>query len=164
VEVPALRPQPNAFEAAAVQPAPRPAVRGAGSNRVALILAVVLLGIAVYWTVANHRKIADWPRARGEVVALRVARRIGYCPTVVFTAASGMRYRFEGGSGFYRIGETVEVVYPAEAPNEAMVNSMSDLMGGPLICALFAGLCFLAWSVSGRGATPAQEGRCASWA
>lgn len=116
-----------------------------------LVVGLVLAGQSV-------SLLADGERARGTVLSLEwrtehsssshknrsSGRRMAY-PVVEFTSADGEQRTFRGSVGSdppsYEAGERVEVLYPADSPQEARINGFASLWLGPLI---FGGLGLLA--------------------
>ena len=98
------------------------------NNRPTIItlLAISLCALmAAVWAYADRRaELADWERAEGVVVD--VGRRAIFA----FTAADGRRYtvwsKVRSDIPVFSKGEEVEVVYPADAPEEAKIDSLFE--------------------------------------
>ncbi len=108
-----------------------------------LVVGVILAGVSVSF-------LADAERARGTVVALEwrndhdgVSRKkrendkpAAY-PVVEFTSADGTQRTFRNSTGSnppsYEEGERVEVLYRADAPEDAQINGFASLWLLPLI-------------------------------
>lgn len=117
---------------------------------VGIVLFVVLESIAVVLTVRALER-SDWPRADGTVVEVSsyvdrdTSRRNGrrrttettmYRPVVEFSV-NGQQYRFTSKvstSDPWTVGDTVEVVYNPDNPNDAAITGASGwvpwLLGG----------------------------------
>ena len=131
-----------------------------------LVLGALLLRHGWRWYHETHNRLAAYARTEGQVVALVAEVKddedgnIVWHPVVEFTTASGERVQFQETSGFGfralapRVGQTVDVVYNPDTPEEAMLASWLTLwfpvvglgcLGG---VALFFGLVLLleAWS------------------
>lgn len=104
--------------------------------------------------------------ATGEVVDLKRAQSgsgvANYRPVVVFRDAGGVERRFEGAIGAnppdYRKGEQVAVLYDPAAPDQAVINSWSQRVMGPVLAGGFGAL--LLW-LEMRGWRAARRRRSA---
>ena len=103
--------------------------------------------------------------ATGEVVDLKRSQSgngvASYRPVVVFRDASGVERRFEGAVGAnppdYRKGEQVAVLYDPAAPDQAVINSWSQRVMGPVLAGGFGAL--LLWlEVQGWRASRRRRG------
>lgn len=104
-------------------------------------------------------------RTRGTVVSVsrRTRRRSGrrrtvYRPTVRFQAEDGRSYTFEGresGVSFDE-GETVDVLYPGDDPEEARLDDLSSLWVQPLVLVVIGLVCL---AVGGSSGWKALQGR-----
>jgi len=127
---------------------------GGGGNPGVLLVAVVLFAAAGYWSWQSYQKINNWKKTTGEVVSLRYGTRFGRYATVQFTAANGLRYRFEDMSHEAEVGQSVKILYPQENPNEARLDSEGNFFLGPIILATLACGCVCLWRVPIFRGTP----------
>ena len=78
------------------------------------------------------------------------APRRRYYAQVEFQAATGEKHWFSSGDGhsapFYRTGEIVDVLYPADDPSKAEVHSFSAIWAGPIAAGLL-GVAFIAGGI-----------------
>jgi hypothetical protein len=118
---------------------------GGRGNPAALMVAVVLFLAAGYWFWDSYQKLNHWAKATGEVVSLRNGRRFSRYATVQFTAANGLRYRFEDSSHDTQVGQSVKVLYLPEKPNEARLDSDANLFMGPILLVTLACGCVGLW-------------------
>lgn len=109
------------------------------------IVGVALLGTAGWLATQTINFTASAARTDG--VVLRLDRRYStdsdgnsgylYYPVVQFTSSSGRAVEFRGSAGtrppMYRKGERVAVLYDPETPDDARIDSLSDLWLGSLI-------------------------------
>lgn len=115
---------------------------------VMLVLGVAMLAAAVYMYGNTRSFLAGAVRANGTVVALQrteslehddhhTYQTVSYFPIVQFTDASGKRIEFTSDSGSnppaWSRGDKVEVLYHADAPEKARINSFMSLWFGPLL-------------------------------
>jgi len=81
--------------------------------------------------------LAGWTRTNGQVMQLLETSR-GQRPVIGFTAPDGSRMRFTAlaASGTsYRVGDAVTVVYPADDPSGARLDSPVLRWGRPAFAA-----------------------------
>lgn len=106
-----------------------------------LFVAVVILGFAVENAWSSYSESADWLHSEGRVIRVisktsttgRRGRRVtNYTPIFRFTAqgepfprtvTSDVSVPFTS----FSVGETVDVIYPADAPEKARINSLTQL-------------------------------------
>ncbi|HEX6614415.1 MAG TPA: DUF3592 domain-containing protein [Rhodanobacteraceae bacterium] len=115
---------------------------------VMLVVGVAMLAGAVYMYNDARGFLADAVHAQGTVVDLQRTESlshddnhtytsVSYYPMVQFTDASGKRIEFTSGSGSnppaYSRGDQVDVLYHADAPEKARINSFMSLWFGPLL-------------------------------
>ncbi|SOE08933.1 Protein of unknown function [Streptomyces sp. 2323.1] len=114
-------------------------------SRIMFGLGAVFVPLGLFQAGVSVSYLADAERARGTVVALEWRARdsdpeVAY-PVVKFTSADGTTRRFESSSGSNpptsEKGESVEVLYRADSPEDARINEFGSLWLGPL---LFGGL------------------------
>src|SRR3982751_1597773 len=95
-----------------------------------IFLFVIGLGIAG-GAFTNYRRERDqyagWQRADGQVVQMLQPPTGRARPIVGFTAADGTRIRFTAvmprGTGSYKTGDAVTVLYPIDEPSAARIDS-----------------------------------------
>lgn len=129
-------------------------------------LGLLLLLGAGLWAQSIQSFIAEAGHTRGVVVELKRTRSTNsgtvYNPVVQFYSAEGELVEFTSSLGSnppaYEEGEEVEVLYNAEAPQDAMINSFGQLWFGITLLSvagsvfLLVGLLFF-W-LDHRGTTP----------
>jgi len=113
-----------------------------------LIVGVAMLAGAVYLYKDTHSFLAGAVHAQGTVLDLQRTESlshdgnhtytsVSYYPMVQFSDASGRRIEFTSDSGSnppaYSRGDTVDVLYHADAPEKARINSLMSLWFGTLI-------------------------------
>ena len=107
-----------------------PAVRNCPTiiSLLALSLCALLASAWVYLDM--QAEYASWQRADGEVVKM-LRRRGGKAPVFSFPAADGRTYtvksKIRSTIPAFHEGERVEVLYPAQAPAKAKINSFLEL-------------------------------------
>lgn len=109
------------------------------------IIGICQLGIGVWLAVGSLDLSANGMRAEGTVVRLQRKysrnsngdRRYFYYPVVQFRTDAGETVEFHGSKGSsspaYRRGARVAILYPAETPTDAKIESFGALWGAPLI-------------------------------
>jgi len=112
---------------------------------VMLVVGVAMLAGAVYMYKDTRSFLAGAMHAQGTVVDLErnestdshSHRSVNYYPVVQFADAGGRRIEFTSNSGSnppaYSRGDTVEVLYHADAPDKARINGFMSLWFGPLL-------------------------------
>jgi Protein of unknown function (DUF3592) len=111
--------------------------------RAFLGVGVVLLVVTAVLVVLTVRFVAEAERADGTVVALdRVEDEDDadlYYPVVKFTTADGRTIEFRSSSGSsppsHSEGDSVEVLYDPDDPQDARLSGFMDLWFAPLVCA-----------------------------
>lgn len=111
-----------------------------------IAIGVGLAGFAGYYTVHQKQTLSQATQANGTVVELErspfigrrsVRHRYSYYPIVEFTTATGKRIRFRGGVAsappIFHPGEAVTVFYEPSRPEEAKINTLSELWLLPLV-------------------------------
>lgn len=87
-----------------------------------------------------------------ETVNGRTRRTTSIYPQVEFTPADGRPRRFQGSTGSsspdYQVGQSVDVIYHREDPDQAQLADFSQFWLGPVVITIF-GLFFLAGGVGG---------------
>jgi len=112
-----------------------------------LVIGLALATVAVLIVMNTRKFIARAESARGTVVEM-AGDRDGYAPVVKFRTAKGRERSFEeaGRSNppSYAVGERVQVLYDPKHPDDARIDSFSDLWALPMILGgmgvLFAGI------------------------
>lgn len=140
---------------------------GIGLFSVVFVLAgLAALAIAGTMIVRDPVFTGEAIGATGEVVDLKRAQSgsgvANYRPVVVFRDASRVEWRFEGAIGAnppdYRKGEQVAVLYDPAAPDQAVINSWSQRVMGPVLAGGFGALLLWlevrAWRTSRRRRAP----------
>jgi hypothetical protein len=116
-----------------------------GSAFLALALGAALLAAAGYMGLQVKQLIAVAAKAEGTVVDFERRSSKGgtsYAPVFAFTAADGATRRFTtSGSGDYKKGESVEVLYDPQNPEDARLNTFMELWFGSLAVGAFGLLC-----------------------
>lgn len=115
---------------------------------VMLVVGVAMLAGAVYMCNDAQSFLAGAAHAQGTVADLQRTESlshddnhtytsVSYYPIVQFTDASGKRIEFTSSSGSnppaYSRGDQVDVLYQADAPEKARINSFLSLWFGPLL-------------------------------
>ncbi len=135
------------MNSASFPPAPRPA-----SPKTYRILAYAVFGAALLLLLlagglylSARGKLADWSQAEGRVVELvckhshtsRGRHSTSYHPRFEFTASDGRRYtvtnRYGSNPPDYDAGDSLPILYPANSPDKAVLNTFEDLYELPLI-------------------------------
>jgi len=104
-------------------------------------IGLAMLAGALFWYQSVKSFVAEASVAQGTVVELARSQSGSGSPTfrpvVRFKAADGQAVEFTSSSGSnppsYRRGETVEVFYRPSDPQNALINGLFALWGGPLI-------------------------------
>lgn len=112
---------------------------------VSLVLSLGLFAGAGYLFHDTRQLVAAAETAPGTVVAFERRSSKGGSsdyPVIEFATAAGEVRRFTtSGAGDYAMGEAVEVLYAADAPANARVNSFMELWLGSLALGGFGLLC-----------------------
>lgn len=139
-----------------------------------LLIAVVLLGVAAEGAWSTYSECADWQHSEGKVIRVlhrtsntgRRGRKVtNHTPIFRFTA-QGEPYPRTITSDVstplvsFDVGETVDVIYPASAPEKARINSLMQLYYTPgLLGIVGLFLLLVGFGVRRKGAAaPAPEG------
>jgi Protein of unknown function (DUF3592) len=102
-------------------------------------IGLLLLAVAAVTTILTFRFVADSERADGTVVDLRESydpedNTTSYYPVVRFETADGRQIRFESdASTSDDVGDTVEVLYDPDDPEDAKLAGFFNLWGLSLI-------------------------------
>jgi len=125
-------------------------------SRVAIVVGGCLLCVHVFLMLRTWRFQATATRARGVVVGFDVvidAERNGdtgsashrYYAEVEFWTPDGAKHRFTSSGGQsapqYRRGEVINVLYPANHPDKAEVESFTAIWAGPIVLGMFGVAC-----------------------
>lgn len=132
----------------------------------AVLLLLVAAGLAVWsgWRVATYR------RAQGSAVPVAYGSKGSTYYKINFAAGghghtieekvwTGMSAIFGGN---YRPGESLEILYPSDAPEKGVVNTFSNLWSGPVVIgamALLLLLCVYLQASMSRRAAGGESGR-----
>jgi hypothetical protein len=112
-----------------------------------LIPGLGLLWFAAHLAFSPAQLLRDGLRARGTVIE-NVRHRNSYSPKVSFVAGDGQSHEFtsplSSGQPSFRVGETVEVLYSASAPEDGVINSFYQLWGPALLVGGFGAVLTLA--------------------
>lgn len=110
----------------------------------------IALGVALWFYVSTSSFVASAARSEGVVIDLERSRSSDsttYKPVVRFTAGDGVERTFvtswSSNPPAYSRGETVQVLYPADQPDEARIEGFFSLWGGVLIAGGFGLVFFL---------------------
>lgn len=107
-----------------------------------ILLALGLAGLTAngFWINHINHFIGSASVAQGKVIRLLPRQGdngVTYRPQVEFTALDGQAHQFASNGSSnppaYAIGETVTVLYPPEAPQDAHIDGVLDLWLGPII-------------------------------
>lgn len=109
------------------------------------VSAFILLPIGTWFAIETSSFLQKATRAPGEVIDL-VERRdddgVSYLPVVRFRTADGDERVFEGAVAAnppsYEIGDAVEVLYEASAPDDARIDSFLQLWFVPALTGFMA--------------------------
>lgn len=105
------------------------------------LLGVILLAVATWTALSSHRLQRDGLRADGEVIEL-VRKRdddgdTTWAPVFRFTTADGkvidVQSSISSAPASHAVGESVQVLYRADAPHAARIDSFFQLWGLSLI-------------------------------
>ncbi len=114
------------------------------------IIGCIGLLVALGWFIAtgllfykSHEKKTTWIPTTGRVVELVESTgeqgETLYSPVFQFTAADGSEHRkkctWASSHALYSIGESIEVIYPADAPGMARQNTFMAFYFWPCVCA-----------------------------
>lgn len=123
-----------------------------------IVLGFVFESIGGIWAQRTSQFRADAREAEGVVVEMRNVGRGMYEPTIEFEDAAGRRRLLVANASnppAFNMGERVRVLYQADDPANAMVNSFWQLWLGPgiflLLGSVFVLVGGLAWWFLGRG-------------
>lgn len=97
----------------------------------------IVMGLYLIWL--GLHKLRTWPRARGEVVSITKVNGMPV-PEVEFTSADGVKRKFLSKMAYrqrLRIGDTVDLLYNPETPDEAERVSLMSAVFAPLMFAVF---------------------------
>ncbi len=123
---------------------PNPCASGsARGGKLCLILGFVIFFVGLaealvagFFVRDTYEAVQTWPRATATVSELvermdSEGRHSTYYPRFTFSAQDGQSYTALGSVGSRpsrpRVGDTFEVIYPADDPAEAEINSAFDL-------------------------------------
>jgi uncharacterized membrane protein len=137
----------------------RPPIREAGANSLGRGYLFPLIGCALLLgaTVGCFASVARWwgaERTEGTVVALEPRSSedgVAYYPVVAYTVG-GQRFRCKGSFGFsppmFRVGERVGVLYRADRPDEAVIDTFLQRWGAWAFLAVVGLLfVFVSWAM-----------------
>ena len=141
---------------------PQPSLMNKIISSLVLIAAVVLLGFGAEGAWTAYSESADWEHSEGKVIRVirktstsgRRGRRVtNYTPIFRFTA-KGEPFPRTITSDIstpvsFNVGEKVDVIYPADAPEKARINSPTQLYYTPGLLS-FIGLILLAAGIGLR--------------
>ena len=115
------------------------------------LIGLVILGFAARLSLQELQFVLGSRTASGTVVDLKPSGSV-YDPVIRFTTADGRQVTFTDPQGSNppsnKVGETVQVIYPAGAPQEARLNSFLDFWLSPLALTVF-GAFFLISGIGG---------------
>ena len=118
---------------------------------------VIVLAAGLYLGVDNARFLSSAERAQGQVVDIRrihagygrARRKPTEFPVLRFQDASGTTREVtgesDGGWPGWRVGQRVEIGYPAGRPRQARILAFSSLWLGPVLL-VAGGVALLAWA------------------
>ena len=106
-----------------------------------LAIGLGVWALSAYLYMNARQFIAHGEHARGTVTGFRRSRSSYYYPVVAFKTAEGTQIEFVENNGSsspaFVKGQQVEVIYMPENPNNAKINTFSDLWALPLFLAIF---------------------------
>lgn len=124
-----------------------------------LVVAIVILGFAAESAWTSYSESAEWQHGEGKVIRVlsktgtgRRGRKVTHHTPIFRFTAQGERFARTVTSDesipftSFKVGETVEVIYPADAPEKARINSFlllycnSCLLGIVGLILLLAGI------------------------
>lgn len=102
---------------------------------------IVVIIIVLVWAGINYQFVKQATSAQGEVVKLNSG---GSHPEIKFTTQDGKEIEYpQSGLIFgYKIGDKVEVLYDAQNPQRASINTFGAIWGFPVLV-LTLGLIFV---------------------
>lgn len=109
-----------------------------------LVPGILLMLAGTFFFVKTQRYYASTSRASGKIVEIEKQQNqkdITYYPVFSFADSAGATHiihtsqtrTWSGWNRFYKVGDTVEVLYPANEPQKARLNNLFSVWGWVLV-------------------------------
>jgi hypothetical protein len=109
-----------------------------------LVLGILLMLVGTFFFVKTQRYYVSASRASGKIVEIEKQQHqkdVTYYPVFSFVDSVGTTHvihtsqtrTWSGWNRFYKVGDTVEVLYPAHEPEKARLNNLFSVWGWVLV-------------------------------